>query len=263
MQIDSVDEFVDKYAPQPKYRNKNPLAPQWPFRALFIAPSGGGKTTVVVNMIMRYLEFDRIYIYVKDLEEPKYQVLIAFFTAMQEKLREANDDPDEQIIWYSDDAADLVPLEELDPSKQNLIIFDDQVTDKHANEAIADYFVRSRKRNASLIYQTQSLFNVPKLLRLNCNYVMLFSVGNRREMRTIADTYATSITFPTFMELYAQCIAKPYGFMMLDTVTTKAPLKIRCGFDDLYIAPRDTIVSDVDTGARLKAPPGLASEADA
>ena len=49
----------------------------WPYRELIIGPSGSGKTNYVVNKIQRSDNtIDKIYLYAKDLEEPKYQLLI-------------------------------------------------------------------------------------------------------------------------------------------------------------------------------------------
>ena len=51
----------------------------WPFRMLIIGPSGSGKTNTLINLIKNLNEttpIDKIYLYAKDLSEPKYQFLI-------------------------------------------------------------------------------------------------------------------------------------------------------------------------------------------
>ena len=49
----------------------------WPYRKLIIGPSGNGKTNYLLNSIQKDKNIiDKIYLYVKDLEEPKYQLLI-------------------------------------------------------------------------------------------------------------------------------------------------------------------------------------------
>lgn len=250
MEIHNVDDLVNEYVPKKAYRNKNPLSPQWPFRMLLVAPSGAGKTNVVMNLVLNYLDFDRIYIYIKDIAEDKYVFLISYFQALEKQFQELNG-TDEQIIWFSDDPKDIVPLDELDPEYQSLVIFDDAVTDKKANETISDMFIRGRKRNCSLIYQTQSLFDVPKKLRLNANYVLLFGVSDQNELQSIGRKYATSVDYQTFKKLFAECVNIPYGFMLLDQVTTKAPLKIRCGFDGLLAPPSSVTITDMETGKKL------------
>ena len=55
----------------------------WPYRSLIIEPSGSGKTNFSLNLIQQDNVIDKIYLYAKDLEEPKYQLLIK-----KEKMQE-------------------------------------------------------------------------------------------------------------------------------------------------------------------------------
>ena len=48
----------------------------WPYRKLIIGPSGSGKTNYLLNSIQKDPNIiDKIYLYAKDLEEPKYKLL--------------------------------------------------------------------------------------------------------------------------------------------------------------------------------------------
>ena len=52
---------------------------KWPHRMLIIGPSGSGKTNALLNLIQKQNTnnpIDKIYLYAKDLSEPKYQLLI-------------------------------------------------------------------------------------------------------------------------------------------------------------------------------------------
>ena len=49
----------------------------WVYRKLIIAPSGSGKTNYLLNAIQKDNNIiDKIYLYAKNLEDPKYQILI-------------------------------------------------------------------------------------------------------------------------------------------------------------------------------------------
>ena len=49
----------------------------WPYRKLIIDPSGSGKTNYLLDSIQKDNNIiEKIYLYAKDLEEPKYQLLI-------------------------------------------------------------------------------------------------------------------------------------------------------------------------------------------
>ena len=55
-----------------KNDNKN-----WPYRKLVIGPPGSGKTNYLLNSMQKDNNvIYKIYLYAKDLEEPKYQLLI-------------------------------------------------------------------------------------------------------------------------------------------------------------------------------------------
>ena len=42
------------------------------YRILIIGGSGSGKTNILLNLIKEQNDIDKIYLYVKDLSEPKY-----------------------------------------------------------------------------------------------------------------------------------------------------------------------------------------------
>ena len=51
----------------------------WPYRMQIIGPSRSGKTNALLNLIQKQNNnnpIDKIYLYAKDLSEPKYQFLI-------------------------------------------------------------------------------------------------------------------------------------------------------------------------------------------
>ena len=60
-------------------KNNKDHRKNWPFRMLIIVPSGSGKTNALLNLIQKQNNnnpIDKIYLYAKDLSEPKYQFLI-------------------------------------------------------------------------------------------------------------------------------------------------------------------------------------------
>src|SRR5207245_438207 len=114
--------------PDNPYINKYKCVPQWPFRFLITGSSGSGKTNLLLNLILQYLYFDKLYIYAKDLYEPNYnylQDLCKTFAA--------------DTVFCSTD--EIINVDELDANLQNLIIFDDYVTTKD-QRAIEDLFIR-------------------------------------------------------------------------------------------------------------------------
>ena len=59
-----------------EFNKKWPYIPDHPYRILIIGGSGSGKTNTLLNLINKQEDIDKIYLYSKDLSEPKYEYLI-------------------------------------------------------------------------------------------------------------------------------------------------------------------------------------------
>ena len=212
--------------------NLNVLAPQVEYRMCVVGPSNSGKTNMVVDLILNHVHFDKLYVFAKDLEEPLYEFLKDFFNKCKQVMERKTDTEIQDIAFFSNKLEDLPNIDEVDKRKQHLIIFDDFVTERH-QECIEDIFVRSRKKGFSTIYISQSWFDIPKIVRLNSDYFALFNIGNKKELRSIADSHSTKIEFNVFMELYREIMKTPYSFMLIDKKTKKLPMHIRNGWSGL------------------------------
>ena len=76
----------------------------WPFRMLIMGPSGSGKTNTLLHLINNLHSIDKIYLYAKDLHEPKYEYLIN--KREQAGMKNLNDP--HAFIEYSDDMNDVL-----------------------------------------------------------------------------------------------------------------------------------------------------------
>ena len=59
-----------------EHNEKWPYIPDHPYRILIIGGSGSQKTNTLLNLINEQKDIDEIYLYAKDLSEPKYEYLI-------------------------------------------------------------------------------------------------------------------------------------------------------------------------------------------
>ena len=85
---------------------------------LIVAPSGSGKTNLLLEMIYRLLYYDKIYLYARNLQQSKYQNLLKTFEPIS---REAGYD----IIEAFNDK--IIPLSKMSNDNQKLVIFDDLI----------------------------------------------------------------------------------------------------------------------------------------
>ena len=56
------------------YKSLLPYMPSDTFRMLICGPSNCGKTNTLIHMIRKLLYFDKIYLFSKNLEQPKYRL---------------------------------------------------------------------------------------------------------------------------------------------------------------------------------------------
>ena len=126
--------------------------------------------------------------YAKDLEEPKYQLLIKKREqAGLENLKHPN-----AFLEHSntmDDTYDDINDYNRKRKRKVLIVFDDMIShvmsNKIAQQVLKELFIRCRKLNISLCFLTQSYFSVPKDVRLNCTHYIIFKLNNKRELQTL------------------------------------------------------------------------------
>ena len=100
---------------------------------LIIGPSGSGKTNTLFHLINNLHPIDKIYLYAKDVHEPKYEYLIN--KREQAGIKNLNDP--NAFIEYSDDMSDV--LDDINNYNENrdkkvLIVFDDVIADIEYNK---------------------------------------------------------------------------------------------------------------------------------
>ena len=105
----------------------------WPFEMLIIGPSGFGKTNTLIHLINNLHFIDKIYLYAKDIHEPKYKYLIN--RREQAGIKNLNDP--KAFIEYSDDMNDV--LDDTNNYNKNRdkkvrTVFDDMIADIEYNK---------------------------------------------------------------------------------------------------------------------------------
>ena len=110
-----------------------PYIPEHSYRVLIIGGSGSGKTNVLLNIIKHQRpDTNKIYLYVKDAFESKYQLHITG----REKVGIENLEGSKTFIAYLQTIDDIYEnLDDHNPTKKRrvLIAFDDMIPDMESN----------------------------------------------------------------------------------------------------------------------------------
>ena len=147
------------------------------FRMLICGNSGSGKTNLLLHMLLSLLCYDEIFLYAKNLDQEKYQILI-------DKMNKISKELGFDIRTFSND--EIIPIKDLGyEDNQKLVVFDDYVCGKNQRE-IVDYFIQGRHKNCSVIYLRQSFYKTPRDIRLNCSHYCIYDFPSSRERNMIS-----------------------------------------------------------------------------
>ena len=215
--LDSITNENNK-----EHNEKWPYIPDHPYRILIIGGSGSGKTNTLLNLINEQRDIDKIYLYAKDLSEPKYEHLIK--NRENVGIKHLNDS--KAFIKCSDtmnDAYENIDHCNLNRRRKKLIVFDDMIADiminKKFQSIIKELFIKCRKLNISLVFITQSYFSVLKDVRLNSTHYLIMKINNRKELQNIAINHFADINYNDFVRIF---------FLTIDTtLPASVPLRFR------------------------------------
>ena len=168
-----------------EHNRKWPFIPDHPYRILIISGPGSGKINALLNLIKEKYNIDKIYLYAKDLSEPKYEFLIK--KREDVGIKYCNDP--NAFIECSNRMDDIYQnINDYNPSRKRkiLIVFDDMIADIMTNTKfqaiIKELFIRCKKLNISVVLITQSYFSPPEDARLNSTNYFIMKINNKIEL---------------------------------------------------------------------------------
>ena len=175
-----------------------------PFRLCCVAPSGSGKTNWLMNLISLMSAkpkgtFADITIITRNADEPLYKWLtdICDDVKIHESLNE------------------LPILDKMDKDVNHLVCIDDMVLEKN-QDRIKNYYIRCRKLNCSIAYLSQSYFAIPKIIRNNCNYLVLLKLSGHREVNMILSEGGLGVSKDCLLKLYQDATAEKFSPFIID-----------------------------------------------
>jgi len=104
--------------------------------------------------------------------------------------------------------------------KRTMILFDDLVGSNLFSNKKENPFRRlnatMRHYSVSALMATQAYKEVPKTVRVNATFVILFDIANQQELHSIYEECNVGMTLEQWMQVYRYCTAEPYSFMLIN-----------------------------------------------
>lgn len=199
-----------------------------PFRMIIAGNSGSGKTQTFLNLLHAMPNtFEKIFVVTKNKDEPLYNYL-------EDKLGKKG-------LSIKEGIHELPDLDKLSKEENNLIVLDDLVNESEkAQRPICDYFIRARKKNCSIIYISQSFYQVPKLIRDNISYLIIKQVSSMKNLTMICRECSLGIEKKQLKNIYDDATANKTDFLLIDLEGDKDS-RFRKGFDEIYVLEEEKI----------------------
>lgn len=219
-----------------KIKNLNPMLPKPPFRWSIVGASGSGKSNMICNLFRK--EFynqgkqgvfipSNLFIFspTADLDPKIHDIKCDnFFTEFDEVAF---------IEIFSQQEAILKQY-----GKKRLghvlIILDDMLGDRALNQGglLSKYIFRARHYNVSIIFSVQKYSGLPRVCRLNCNYMSIFRCGmNERDF--ITEEHSDKKNRETFRLLLQSVFAEPFQFLHIECENPDLTKRYRKNFEEI------------------------------
>jgi hypothetical protein len=199
-----------------------------PFRMCIVAPSGSGKTNFLINLINLFScgssgTFQTITIITRNKDEPLYRWITTKC---------------DQIV-IKEGLTNTPQLDKFDKDYNHLVVWDDLVLSKDLT-MVEQYYIRARKLNCSVIFISQSFFRIPKIIRLQCNYLILLKLGSKRDLNLILSDYGLGVDKDELMGIYKDATQIPFDFLKISTDERNDNMRFSKNWSEFYAIGSDS-----------------------
>ena len=172
------------------------------FRLLIAGESGCGKTNTLMHILRQPLVYyDKIFIYSPNLHQEKIQDLQELMGRVSEKVG--------YPVLEVSSPEDIKNTTDYPSDNRKIVVFDDVINaPEKIQKKIANHWTDGRHHGISPIYLSQSYYDTPKKLRLNCSNMILYPPTTQNHKNLIAKEHMIDTSL--FDAL------KPFEFLFLD-----------------------------------------------
>ena len=187
------------------------------FRMLIAGQSNCGKTNTLMHLLRRPLVYyDKLYMYTPNQHQDKIQ-----------DLKEIMDKISRQVgynVLEIENEDGIRDTSEYPNNNKKIVIFDDLVNaSEKTQKKIANHYSDGRHNGISPIYLSQSYFDIPQKIRLNCSHMALYPPTTKTHLNLIGKE---NLVEPNLFKKL-----NPYEFLFLD----KEKKSVKKNFDEEII----------------------------
>ena len=220
--INFYEHIPKKYIDVVDNPNKKVHNMELPFRMCIVAPSGSGKTNFLLNLLKVFSQgkgsFADITIITANKDEPLYNYLTGEFDQIK-VLEGMNNTP---------------RLDDMDKKYNHLVVWDDQILAKDLS-TVKGFYIRARKQNCSVVFLSQSYYDIPTIIRKNANYLVLLNLGgSKREQTAILNEWSSDLDKEQLKYIYNDAVSVPLRPLIITGGKCERNKKYRKGWDYFY-----------------------------
>jgi len=205
---------------------KYSFLPSLPMRMLVVAPSNGGKSNMLKNMLLRPEFGYRDY-----FTDSKTGALNYFVFSRTLHADHTLDELVDQLPkfhayreWDDTIIRDIMEYSRLKTERGVLLLLDDMITDtkvfnKCSGNLLNELAFMGRHHKVSFILTTQSYTTIQRPIRINTSAVIAFNLKNKREEQAFLEEQSM---WENIKDLYTVATSPKYGFLYLNKETGKA-----------------------------------------
>lgn len=214
-----------------------------PFRMCVVAPSGTGKTNFLLNLLKVFSNgqgtFTDISIVTANKDEPLYNYLTGEFDQ----------------ITVKEGMESTPKLDDMDKKENHLVVWDDLVLNKSL-DPVCKYYMRARKKNCSVVFLSQSYYDIPTFIRKNSSYLVLLDLGgSKREQTAIMNEWSSDLEKDELKAIYNDAVSKELRPLIITGGKVAKNLKYRKGWSDYYDI--DSFLKNLRSGCENKIVPKI------
>lgn len=233
------------------------LIPSPSCRALVVGQSGCGKTSLVLNLILKpkWLDYNKLMVFGKSLHQPEYKLLksgfekhytkediLNFFTlgkgdvdCFTKNLIMNKKKCNSVNVQYFEDS-DMIPdPKDINPRMKSVIIFDDVMTDSKQSKA-EDFYTRGRHNNCSCIYISQNYHKLPRqTIRCNSNLLILFSLPKKDLQQIHNDFISQDMDWEEFNQFCDNVFKRQHSYIIINKALAADEGRYQENFNKIYV----------------------------